>query len=125
MGSLNKVMLIGNLGCDPELKKADSGTPVCHFRMATRNWRSANGNGTENTAEWHNIVAFGKLAELGSSRLHKGSRVYIEGRLRTRSYQPQQGDTRWFTEIIANDIQFMDAPAVSEETDTSAKVDEF
>jgi single-strand DNA-binding protein len=125
MGSLNKVMLIGNLGRDPELKKADSGNPVCHFRMATTNWRSANGNGTENTAEWHNIVAFGKLAELGSSRLRKGSRVFIEGRLRTRSYQPDQGDKRWFTEIIANDIQFLDAQPASEEADAAGRIEEF
>ena len=125
MGTLNKVMLIGHLGRDPEIRKADSGNPVCHFRLATRNWRTANGNGTEEAAEWHNIVAFGKLAELGVGRLKKGSRVYIEGRIRTRSYQPEQGEMKWFTEIIANDIQFLDSAATAVDAASSNKDETF
>lgn len=125
MGTLNKVMLIGHLGRDPEMRKAESGNAVCHMRLATRNWRPANGNGNETTAEWHNIVAFGKLAELGAGRLRKGSRVYVEGRLRTRSYQPEQGEVKWFTEIIANDIQFLDSSPGGAESLESGKEEEF
>jgi single-strand DNA-binding protein len=125
MGTLNKVMLIGNLGRDPEMRTANSGNLVCHLRLATRNWRSTNGNGTEETTEWHNVVAFGKLAELGAGRLKKGSRVYVEGRIHTRSYQPEQGEVKWFTEIIANDIQFLDSAANAGDAAPESKDEDF
>ena len=110
--SLNKVMLIGNLGSDPEVRHTSSGLPVATFRMATSWTRggSEGGQREENT-EWHNIVAWRRLAEICQQYLKKGSKVYIEGRIQTRSWDDAStGQKRYMTEIVANEMMMLDAP---------------
>lgn len=108
--SLNKAMLIGNLGKDPELRYTTSGTPVATFSVATNEaWRDAEGNMQERT-EWHNIVAWGKLAETCGEWLKKGKKVFIEGRIQTRSYDDKNtGTKRYVTEIVAANMLMLDA----------------
>ena len=102
---INKVILIGNLGADPELRYTQSGTPVASFRIATsERWKDKDGNQQEQT-EWHNIVAWRRLAEICGEYLNKGSRVYIEGKLQTRKWQDQNGNDRYTTEIIARELE--------------------
>ncbi len=107
--SLNKVMLIGNLGKDPEMRYTPAGVPVASFSMATsESWRDQDGNTQERT-EWHNIVAWRKLAEICSEYLKKGKKVYIEGRIQTRSYDDKNtGQKRYMTEIIADNMIMLD-----------------
>jgi single-strand DNA-binding protein len=106
---LNKVMIIGRLGADPESRYTTSGSPVTTFRVAVgRQWRDGAGEGHEET-EWFSVVAWNKLAEICSQYLAKGTRVYLEGRLQTRSWEDQQsGQTRYKTEVIANDLIILD-----------------
>ena len=104
---VNKVMLIGHLGADPELRYTPSGAAVANFRMATsETWTDANGEKQERT-EWHSIVAWRKLAEICGEYLKKGSQVYIEGRLQTRSWEGQDGVKRYSTEVVARDMQML------------------
>lgn len=116
MTSVNKVVLLGRLGRDPETRYAsDGGTPICHLAVATsRRYKDRDGNRGEET-EWHNVVLFGKTAEIAQQYLQKGSEVYIEGRLRTRSYE-KDGVKRYSTEIIGESMQLGARP-----TDVSAK----
>ena len=105
--SLNKVMLIGNLGKDPELKYTPSGVAVATFSMATsEQWKDQDGNAQERT-EWHNIVAWRKLAEIVGEYLKKGKKVYIEGKLQTRNYE-KDGVKRYVTEIVADQLIMLD-----------------
>jgi len=114
--SLNKVMLIGHLGADPELRYTPSGVPVATFRIATNEtWRDAEGNQQERT-EWHTIVVWRKLAELTNDLLKKGSRVYVEGRLQTRTYEDKNGIRRTVTEIVADDIILLEPRTATSET---------
>jgi single-strand DNA-binding protein len=107
-GSLNKVMLIGRLGRDPELKYTPSGAPVVNFTMATdESFNDREGNKVERT-EWHRIVVFGRQAETVANYLGKGSLVYVEGGLQTRKWQDQNGQDRWSTEIKALRVQFLE-----------------
>lgn len=122
MGSLNKVMLIGNLGRDPEVRTAESGTCICQLRLATHERRANDGDKPDVQTEWHNVVAFGKLAEVSRDYLKKGRRIYVEGRLRTRSYQKENGPTQWYTEIVASDIQFLD-PSAPNPSEVKGNVD--
>ena len=104
---LNKAMLIGNLGADPELRYTQSGVAVASFNVATtRRWKDREGQQQEET-EWHKIVAWQRLGEICNEYLHKGSKVYVEGRLQTRKWQDQSGNDRYTTEIIASDVQFL------------------
>jgi single-strand DNA-binding protein len=107
---LNKVMLIGRLGVEPEMRYTPSGSPVTSFRVAVgRQWRDSNGESHEET-EWFSVVAWNKLAEICNQYLAKGVRVYIEGRLQTRSWEDQQsGQTRYKTEVIASDMIILDS----------------
>jgi single-strand DNA-binding protein len=115
MASLNKVMLIGNLGADPELRYTPSGAAVANFRMATKDqWTNKEGERQERT-EWHRIVAWRKLAETCGEYLHKGSLVYIEGSLQTRDWQDRDGNKRYTTEIIAWRMQMLDRAGKSPE----------
>ncbi|MDD7472595.1 MAG: single-stranded DNA-binding protein [Bdellovibrionota bacterium] len=109
---VNKVILLGRLGQDPDLKYSASQYPVARFSLATgeRKKDSASGNWVEHT-EWHNIVTFAKTAENCSKFLKKGSEVYIEGKLQTRKWQDKEGKDRYTTEIIANTVQFVGAKA--------------
>jgi len=105
--SVNKVILVGRLGQDPEVRYTPSGAPVANFSIATsENWTDKTGQRQEKT-EWHRIVAWNKLAELCNQYLKKGRQVYLEGRLQTRQWQDQSGQTRYTTEINANTIQFL------------------
>jgi single-strand DNA-binding protein len=104
MSSLNKVMLIGRLGKDPEIRYTTDGSAVANFSLATSEfWTDKNGTRQERT-EWHNIVAWTKLADLAKRYLAKGRQVYIEGRIRTREYDDKDGNKRRITEIIANQM---------------------
>ena len=104
---VNKVILIGNLGQDPELRSTPSGTSVATFTVATNeSWTDKDGAKQERT-EWHRIVAWGKLAEICGQYLSKGRQVYIEGRLTTRSWEDRQGNQRKTTEIVAQNMQML------------------
>jgi single-strand DNA-binding protein len=108
--SLNKVLLIGNLGRDPELKSLPSGSHVATFTLATnRKWKDKNGEFQEET-QWHNIVSWGPQAETIATYLKKGSKVFIEGRLTHRSWDDPQGQKRYITEVVAENFVFLDAP---------------
>jgi single-strand DNA-binding protein len=108
--SLNKVMLIGNLGRDPEIKYTTNSVAVANFTIATNEVRrDKDGNQTEKT-EWHNIVAWSKLAEICEKYLKKGNKVYIEGRLQTRTYDDKNtGQKKYFTEIVADNMIMLDS----------------
>lgn len=104
---INKVILIGNLGADPEIRYTQSGTPVANFNVATtERWKGQDGQQQEQT-EWHKVVAWKRLAEICSEYLNKGSKVYIEGKLQTRKWQDQNGNDRYTTEIVARDMQML------------------
>jgi len=107
MAGVNKVILIGNLGADPETRYAPSGTAVTNFRIATtENWTNKEGS-KETRTEWHRIVAFGKLAEICGEYLSKGRQVYIEGKIQTRSWDDRDGNKKYMTEIVANTMQML------------------
>jgi single-strand DNA-binding protein len=102
---LNKVILIGNLGADPETRAMPSGMTVANLRIATsENWKDRQSGENQERTEWHTVAVFGKLAEIASEYLRKGSQVYVEGRLRTRKWQDKQGNDRYTTEIVANEM---------------------
>ncbi len=104
---INKVILIGNLGKDPEIRYTQSGAAVVNFSIATtERWKGQDGQQQEST-EWHNIVAWKRLAEICSEFLSKGSKVYIEGKLQTRKWQDKDGNDRYTTEIVARDMQML------------------
>jgi single-strand DNA-binding protein len=106
---LNKVMIIGNLGRDPEMKYTPQGTPVTTFSVAvSRNWKSPDGQLSEET-EWFRVVAWERLAETCNEYLHKGSKVYIEGRLKTRKWTGPDGQEKQVVEVVANDMQILDS----------------
>lgn len=110
MASLNKIMLIGNLGKDPEVRATPSGQMVANFSIATtEKWKGKDSGQWEEKTEWHNIVVWGKLAELCREYLHKGRPVYIEGKLQTRSWDDKEGKKRYTTEVLAQTIQFLGA----------------
>ncbi len=106
MGTLNKVMLIGRLGNDPEDRTTAGGMRVCHFRIATDTYRGAN---NEKTTEWHRIVVFGKSAELCSQYLRKGRLVCIEGSLQTRSWEKPPGEKHYMTEVVGFRVTFLES----------------
>ena len=134
--SLNKVLLIGNLTRDPEMRYTNSGTPVVTFGLATnKSWKDTNGEVKE-LAEFHNVVAWNKMAEICQQLLAKGMKVYIEGSLNTRSWQGEDGSTRYKTEVRVTDMILLDskgkqgagsdeeAPAAKTSPKESASVDE-
>jgi single-strand DNA-binding protein len=102
---LNKVILIGNLGADPETRAMPSGTTVANLRVATsESWRDKQSGEQQERTEWHRVALFGRLGEIAAEYLRKGSQVYIEGSLRTRKWQDKQGTERYTTEIVANEM---------------------
>jgi len=104
---INKAILIGNLGADPEVRYTQSGTAVASFNVATtERWKGQDGQVQEQT-EWHRIVAWAKLAEICGEYLHKGSRVYIEGKIQTRKWQDKDGADRYTTEIVAREMKML------------------
>ena len=113
MASLNKVMVIGNLGTDPEMRFTPNGNPVTSFRIASsRTYTTPDGERKQET-EWFTVVTWSKLAETCNQFLAKGRRAYVEGRLRTRSWEGQDGQRRYRTEIVANRVIFLDRPGVA------------
>ncbi|HTT02512.1 MAG TPA: single-stranded DNA-binding protein [Steroidobacteraceae bacterium] len=105
---INKVILIGNLGADPETRAMPSGMSVCNLRLATsESWKDRQSGEQQERTEWHRVAIFGRLAEVAGEYLHKGSQVYIEGSLRTRKWQDKQGNERYTTEIVASDMQML------------------
>ncbi len=105
---VNKVILIGNLGADPETRAMPSGSSVANLRIATtESWRDKQSGEQQERTEWHRVALFGRLAEVAGEYLRKGSQVYIEGSLRTRKWQDKQGNERYSTEIVANDMQML------------------
>ena len=118
MASVNKVILIGNLGKDPELKFTPSGVAMAKFPIATtERFKDSEGNPQEKT-EWHNIVLWRRLAELANEYLKKGSPVYIEGRLQTRSWDDENGQKRYMTEIVGDRMQFLGCRGEGSSDDT-------
>lgn len=112
MAGVNKVIIVGHLGGDPELKYTASGQAVARFNVATsENWTDKQGQKQERT-EWHRVVVWGKLGEVCGKHLAKGRQVYVEGRLQTRQWEDQQGQKRYTTEVVANTVQFL-GPAKS------------
>ena len=110
MAGINKAILVGRLGKDPEIRYTPSGTAIANFTMATsENYKDKDGQKQERT-EWHRIVAFGKLAEICGEYLAKGKQVYIEGRIQTRSWDDKDGNKKYMTEIVANTMQMLGKP---------------
>ena len=108
MASVNKVILIGNLGKDPETRYAPSGDAICNITLATTdNWRDKATGEKREATEWHRVVFFGKLAEIAGQYLRKGSQVYVEGSLRTRKWQDKDGQDRYTTEIRADEMKML------------------
>lgn len=108
MPSVNKVILIGNLGRDPEVRYTPSGSAVCSLRLATtRNWKNRESGERQEETEWHSVVLYERQAEIAGEYLKKGRPVYIEGRLKTRKWQDKDGNDRYTTEIVADTMQLL------------------
>lgn len=109
MSGVNKAIIVGRLGADPEVKTVSSGQTVCRLSVATsENWTDRDGQKQERT-EWHRVVVWGRMAEICGQHLSKGRQVYVEGRLQTRSWEDQQGQKKYTTEIVATTVQFLGA----------------
>jgi len=109
-GGVNKVIIIGNLGADPDVRYMPSGSAIANIRVATNEqWKDRNTGENQEHTEWHRIALFGKLGEIAGQYLRKGAKVYIEGRLRTRKWQDQSGQDRYSTEIVADQMQMLDS----------------
>ena len=110
---INKAMIIGNLGADPEVRNTQIGSVVTNFNVATtEKWKGKDGQQQEQT-EWHRIVAFGRLGEICGQYLTKGSKVYIEGRIQTRQWEDQSGEKRYTTEVVAREMKMLDTRQVN------------
>jgi single-strand DNA-binding protein len=119
MKSLNRVQLLGRLGGDPEVRSTQNGTNVANFNIATSEKFTKDGETQEKT-QWHRVVAWGKLAEIGGEYLSKGSLVMVEGKLETRQYEDKEGSTRYATEVIASDIYLLPSGAKGEAEETKS-----
>ena len=116
MSGVNKVILVGNLGKDPEVRYLDSGVAVANFSLATtENYKNKEGERVSQT-EWHNIVLWRGLAEVAEKWLKKGSSVYIEGKIKTRKWEDKEGNTRYTTEILADNMTMLGGRPISEKT---------
>lgn len=121
MAGVNKVIIVGRLGTDPEVRTVGNGGTVTRLSVATsENWVDKEGHKQERT-EWHKIVVWGRLAEICGKHLSKGRQVYIEGRLQTRSWEDQQGQKRYSTEIVANTVQFLGGQGERAEASSSSR----
>jgi single-strand DNA-binding protein len=115
--SVNKVILLGNLGADPETRFTPAGTQVVTVNLATSdNWTDKNGERRERT-EWHRLVLWRRLAEIAGQYLRRGSKVYVEGKLQTRSWEDVKGQRHYMTEVVVSDLQMLDAPGSPAELD--------
>jgi single-strand DNA-binding protein len=124
MSSINKVIVIGNLGADPEVRTLPNGDTVCNLRLATtEKWKDKTAGETREVTEWHRVVLYRKLGEIAGRYLKKGSSVYIEGRLKTRKWQGQDGQDRYTTEIEANEMQMLGSPRLEVTSGDDSKSD--
>ncbi|MDG1779646.1 MAG: single-stranded DNA-binding protein [Flavobacteriales bacterium] len=120
MAGINKVILLGNLGRDPEMRHLPTGVAVCTFSIATSETYTDKQSGEKRTnTEWHNVVLWRRLAETAEKYLHKGSQVYIEGKIRTRSWEDESGQKRYTTEIVGDVMQLLGRPDVSNNNSSS------
>lgn len=110
MKGVNKVILVGNLGDEPEIKNLDNAVKVAKFSLATNETYKDPTGQSHTQTEWHNIVLWRGLAELAEKYLHKGSMIYLEGKIKTRNYEDKQGDKRYVTEIIGDQVVMLDKP---------------
>jgi single-strand DNA-binding protein len=111
MASVNKVILVGNLGADPEVRYTPSGVAWANFSIATtETWKDKNTGEKKEQTEWHRIVVWRRLAEICGEYLHKGRQVYIEGKLQTRSWEDKDGNKRWTTEVVASEMKMLGSP---------------
>lgn len=125
-GGINKVILIGNLGADPEMRYMPSGSAVANLRLATsESWKDKQSGQQQERTEWHRVVLFGRLGEIAGEYLRKGSKVYIEGSLRTSKWQGQDGQDRYTTEIVAREMQMLDSRAGSGATGVQNGVGQY
>jgi single-strand DNA-binding protein len=122
MSNVNKLIVVGNLGADPELKYIDNGQAVAKFSVATsEHWKTAQGEEREHT-EWHRVTVWGKAAEACAKFLGKGRQVYVEGRVRSHKWTDKEGKERWSTELIAEDVKFLGgAPRAAAEAEAEAE----
>ncbi len=112
MAGVNKVILVGRLGRDPEVRYTPSGVAVANFSMATsEEWKDRDTGEKKERTEWHRIVAWRRLGEICGEYLHKGSQIFIEGKLQTRDWEDRDGNKRYTTEIVAQNMQMLDSPA--------------
>ena len=117
MASVNKAIILGNLGQDPELKYTPSGAAVCTLSIATTDVRNDPNNGRQERTEWHRVVVWNKQAENCAKYLSKGRSVYVEGRIQTRSWEDQNGQKRYSTEVVAQTVQFVGGAAAARNND--------
>lgn len=124
MAGVNKVILVGNLGKDPEVRHLENGAAVANFSIATsETYKDKNGNRQEQT-EWHNIVLWRGLAQIAEKYLRKGSQIYIEGKLRTRSWQDKDGNTRYTTEVVGDQMTMLGGKSSSGDNSSSEMTNE-
>ncbi len=118
---VNKVLIIGNLGSDPEIKYTKAGDPVANLSIATsESWKDKNSGDLQEKVEWHRVVMFSRLAEIAEQYLKKGSKVFVEGKLQTRKWQDQEGKDRYTTEVVAKEMTMLDSKGDSMESSSSA-----
>ena len=118
MSSVNKALIIGNLGQDPEIKYTQSGSPVANLSVATsERWKDKNTGEQKEQTEWHRVVVFGRLAEIAEQYLKKGSKIFIEGKIQTRDWEDAEGNKKYTTEAVAREMTMLDSRA---STDSSA-----
>ncbi|MGB5108003.1 MAG: single-stranded DNA-binding protein [Candidatus Zixiibacteriota bacterium] len=126
MASVNKAILIGNLGKDPELRYTPAGVAVCTFSLATtEKWRDKTSNEQKESTTWHNIVLWRRQAEIAKEYLSKGSPVYIEGRIQTRTYDDKDGNKKWITEIVGDRLQLLGRRGEGADHSTQASAPEM
>tara|TARA_Y100000034_G_scaffold126146_1_gene176945 strand:- start:2033 stop:2431 length:399 start_codon:yes stop_codon:yes gene_type:complete len=125
MGSVNKAIVLGNLGADPELRHTASGQAVCELRVCTNErWTDKQGE-TQERSEWHRIVCWGKQGENAARYLQKGRQIYVEGRIQTREYQDRDGNKRYATEIVAREVVFLSGDGGGRKSQTTPADDDF
>tara|TARA_B000000532_G_scaffold181394_1_gene147721 strand:- start:282 stop:701 length:420 start_codon:yes stop_codon:yes gene_type:complete len=121
---VNKVLIIGNLGSDPEVKYTKAGDPVANLSIATsESWKDKNSGDLQEKVEWHRVVMFSRLAEIAEQYLKKGSKVFVEGKLQTRKWQDQEGKDRYTTEVVAKEMTMLDSRSTSQAQENSPKVE--
>ena len=121
---VNKVLIIGNLGSDPEINYTKAGDPVANLSIATsESWKDKNSGDLQEKVEWHRVVMFSRLAEIAEQYLKKGSKVFVEGKLQTRKWQDQEGKDRYTTEVVAKEMTMLDSRSTSQAQENSPKVE--